>query len=150
MREALKEAENAWKIHKEIPIGAIIAYQNEIIARSFNLKEKSNDPTSHAEINVIREASQKLGNWRLKQCILCVTIEPCLMCSGAILEARIPLVVFGAREKRTGAVFSSVNPFIEKAINEGTTVFVEGVCSEAALTLLQKCFKELRMEEKSE
>lgn len=105
MTEALSQAALARELG-EVPIGAVIAYNGEIVARAHNLMEASKDPTSHAECLAIREASRVLNNWRLTKAILCCTLEPCTMCVGAIKLARIPTVIYGARDERAGALGS--------------------------------------------
>jgi len=105
MEEALLEARKAADCD-EVPVGAVIAVENQIIARSHNLVETRALATAHAECLAMEQASRFLGNWRLSDCILCVTLEPCPMCMGAILLARIPIVVFGARDPRMGAAGS--------------------------------------------
>lgn len=107
MREALNEAKLAER-NQEVPIGAVITQSGKIIARSHNKTIQNNDPTAHAEIAVIREAAKNLNNHRLNHTALYITLEPCLMCYGAIIQARIPEVYFGAYDKRTG-VFSQPN-----------------------------------------
>src|SRR5690554_1889639 len=102
MSEALTEARKALEL-EEVPIGAIVVYEGEIIGRGYNLKEKDQDPTAHAEMIAVREAAQKLGSWRLEGCQLYVTIEPCPMCAGAIVQARIERLVFGALDHEAGA-----------------------------------------------
>lgn len=105
MKEALKEAEKARDIG-EVPVGALIVRRGEIISRSHNRVEREQDATQHAEILAIKDASERLGNWRLSECELYVTLEPCLMCAGAIMLSRISRVYFGARDPRIGALGS--------------------------------------------
>lgn len=102
MDEALSEAIKG-REQNEVPVGAVVVHGNSIIARAHNLTESRKDPTAHAEILAIREASRVLDNWRLTQCALYVTLEPCTMCTGALREARIPLLVFGTPDERLGA-----------------------------------------------
>jgi tRNA(adenine34) deaminase len=108
MKEALIEANKAYKLG-EVPIGAVLVNNNIIVARNFNYRECSNDPTAHAEIRVIREGAIVQGNWRLYDCTLYVTLEPCPMCAGAILNSRIKRLVFGAFDPKAGAVGTVVN-----------------------------------------
>jgi tRNA(adenine34) deaminase len=110
MKEALLEAKKAFQ-QDEVPIGAIIVKNQQIISRSHNSKEQNQDVTQHAEINAIRLASQKLESWRLDECDLYVTIEPCVMCAGAIIQSRIRNVYYGAKEPKTGAHVSHVMLF---------------------------------------
>lgn len=116
MNIALEEARIA-AYAGEVPIGAVAVIGNEVIARGHNLRETLNDPTAHAEIIVIREASGKLGRWRLTDVTLYVTIEPCAMCAGAIVLARVPRVVFGAGDPKTGAGGSVFQILQEPALN---------------------------------
>ncbi len=99
--QAFREAEKAFN-EKEIPVGAIVVHNNQIIGRGYNMRERLNDPTAHAEIIAITSAASTLGSWRLDDCTLYVTLEPCAMCAGAILNARIPRIVFGAYDKQAG------------------------------------------------
>jgi tRNA(adenine34) deaminase len=108
MDAALDEARRA-RDAGEVPIGAVVAIDGAVVGRGFNQPISSGDPTAHAEIVAIREAARTVGNYRLTGAVLCVTIEPCLMCVGALVHARIATLVFGAAEPRTGAVTSTVN-----------------------------------------
>ncbi len=110
LKAALKEAYKAYDLG-ECPIGAVIVQNNKIIARAYNLREKKQDPLGHAEILAISKASKKLNTWRLEDCELYVTLEPCLMCAGAIINSRIKKVYFGAIDEKNGAVVSKVNSF---------------------------------------
>lgn len=105
MGEALIEAQQAYQLG-EVPVGAVIVVDDKIIARAHNLTENNKDPTAHAEMLAIRAAAMAIGNWRLNEAFLCVTVEPCTMCLGAILQARIATVVFGCKEPRSGALGS--------------------------------------------
>ena len=105
MHEALTQASLA-AAASEVPVGAVIAHQTEIIAAAHNTTERDRRVTSHAELNAISQATAKLGNWRLAECVMCVTLEPCTMCLGAIRLARIPVLVFGAGDSKQGAVGS--------------------------------------------
>ena len=108
MQEALAEARLA-QAHGEVPIGAVVAFDGEIIGRGHNRRETQNDPTAHAEILAIREAARHLDNWRLTNATLYVTLEPCPMCAGAIVNARLQRLVFGAYDPKAGAVTSLMN-----------------------------------------
>ena len=108
MRQAYKEALKAKEID-EVPIGCVIVKDDKIIARGYNKKERNNDVTSHAEINAIRKACKKMNSWRLVDCTLYVTLEPCSMCAGAIYQSRIKRVVFGAYDLKQGALGSALN-----------------------------------------
>ena len=103
MKEALEEAKKAYELD-EVPIGAVVVKDGKIIGRGHNLREREQDPTLHAEIIAIRQAAAELGSWRLTDCELYVTIEPCPMCAGAILQSRIPRVIYGAREGVEGVL----------------------------------------------
>lgn len=116
MSVALAEARAAME-HDDVPIGAAIVSRGEVIARAGNRREADADPTAHAEVLVLREAGQRLGRWRLDDCALYVTLEPCVMCAGAIVLARVPLVVFGAPDPKAGAVISVAQVFDERGLN---------------------------------
>ena len=116
MRGALDEARAA-VAHEDVPIGAVIVRGHEVIARARNRREEARDPTGHAEVLALREAGERLGSWRLTDCAIYVTLEPCVMCAGAIVLARVPLVVFGAPDPKAGAVISVANVFEERKLN---------------------------------
>jgi tRNA(adenine34) deaminase len=116
MRLALREAERALE-HDDVPIGAVIVHQGEVIAAARNERELRNDPTAHAEVLVLREAGRKLGGWRISDAVLYVTIEPCAMCAGAIVWARVPRVVYGAPDPKAGAAGSVLNVLAEPRLN---------------------------------
>ena len=142
MKQALKEAEKAYK-KLEVPVGAIIVKEGEIIAKAHNQKETKTDTTKHAEILAIQKASQKLKSWRLLDCEMYVTLEPCSMCAGAIINSRIKKVYIGAMDEKTGAVGSVLNLFKDYTFNhkvESETGIMEKECQET----LKKFFKELR------
>jgi tRNA(adenine34) deaminase len=103
MRAALREAEQAF-VEDEVPIGAVIVHGDRIIGTAHNQREQLNDPTAHAEMIAITQAAQTLGSWRLEECLLYATLEPCPMCAGAIVQARIPWVIYGAADPKAGAV----------------------------------------------
>ena len=142
MNEALKEAQKAFKMG-EAPIGAVIVKDGKIIARAHNLKEKKQDATSHAEIEVIRIASEVLGAWRLDECSMYVTLEPCPMCAGAIIQARVPNLYIGAMDRKAGAAGSVVDLFRVKEFNHQVDV-AYGVLFEPCGEILTKFFKERR------
>jgi tRNA(adenine34) deaminase len=116
MTLALDEARAA-VAHEDVPIGAVVVRGGQVMARARNRREAANDPTGHAEILALREAGERLGSWRLTDCALYVTLEPCVMCAGAIVLARVPLVVFGAPDPKAGAVISIAQVFDERDLN---------------------------------
>lgn len=116
MSAALAEARAAAQ-HADVPIGAVVVRGAEVIARARNRREADDDPTGHAEVLALREAGKRLGSWRLADCALYVTLEPCIMCAGAIVLARVPLVVFGAPDPKAGAVISIAQLFEERGLN---------------------------------
>ncbi len=118
MNEAIKEAKKALKLG-EMPIGAVIVYENKIIARGYNKKELSNDPTMHAEMIVIRKASKKLSDWRLNKCSLYVTMEPCAMCMGAIVESRIENLFYGVENKKYHFINENITKFEKLVVKNG-------------------------------
>lgn len=141
---ALAEALKAKGIG-EVPIGAIVEKDGNVISCAHNLCEASSDPTAHAEILAIREAAKKLGNWRLTGATLYVTIEPCAMCIGAIVLARIKRVVFGVRDPKAGAVLSIYNIGLDKKLNHFVEV-KEGILTDECANLLRGFFKNIRAE----
>lgn len=116
MGVALAEARAAIT-HEDVPIGAAIVRGGEVIARARNRREADADPTGHAEVLALREAGERLGRWRLTDCALYVTLEPCVMCAGAIVLARVPLVIFGSPDPKAGAVISTAQLFEERGLN---------------------------------
>lgn len=139
MNLALKEAHKASLID-EVPVGAIIVYNDKVIARAHNTREKTNDPTSHAEINAIRKACKKIGSWRLVDCTIYVTIEPCSMCAGAILWTRMKRIVYGAEDLKGGAIKSSYNLFKQKGINHIPSIS-GGVLADECAIIIKDYFK---------
>lgn len=142
MKEALKEAEKAYK-KLEVPVGAIIVKDEKIIARAYNQKESKTDTTKHAEILAIQKASKKLKSWRLIDCEMYVTLEPCTMCAGAIIHSRIKKIYIGAMDEKTGAVGSVLNLFEDYKFNHKPEV-EKGILKEDCESLLKQFFKELR------
>src|SRR6202521_5350586 len=120
MEEALREAQRALALG-EIPVGAVVVSEDRIVGRGCNRPVSSNDPTAHAEILALREAGTALGNYRLPDCDLYVTVEPCAMCAGAITHARIRRLIFGARDPKTGACGSVIDLFAERRANHPPT-----------------------------
>jgi len=142
MTAALDEARRA-RDAGEVPIGAVVAIDGAIVARGFNQPVSSGDPTAHAEIVAIREAARAVGNYRLVGATLCVTIEPCLMCVGALVHARIAKLIFGAAEPRTGAVVSTVRGGELPGHNHRFEV-VSGVREDECRKLMQGFFRARR------
>ena len=142
MKQALKEAEKAYQ-KLEIPVGAVIVKDGKIIARGYNQKEEKIDTTKHAEIIAIQKASKKLKTWRLNECEMYVTLEPCPMCAGALINSRIKKVHIGTMDEKTGAVGSKLNLLEDFTFN--TKVEVEkGIMQKECETILKEFFKELR------
>lgn len=127
----------------EVPVGAVVVNEGQVVGRGFNQPISCADPTAHAEIMALRDAGRALGNYRLVDCDLYVTLEPCVMCSGAIMHARIRRVVFGAPDLKTGACGSVVDLFAETRLNHHTTV-TAGVRAPEAVALLQNFFASRR------
>jgi len=142
MAAALEQARLALEAG-EVPIGAVVEVGGTIIGRGFNQPIRSSDPTAHAEIVAIRDAARQAGNYRLTGATLFVTIEPCLMCVGALVHARIAMLVFGAAEPRTGAVVSTARAGELPGHNHRFTT-VSGVCEEEARALMQQFFRQKR------
>lgn len=142
MNEAIKEAMKAREL-MEIPIGAVIVKDNEIIGRGYNKKETGNDATLHAEVIAIREACQNVGAWRLLNCSMYVTLEPCAMCAGALVNARIERLVIATKDEKTGACGTVLNIAQNKSLNHQIELEF-GVCEEECRNILQDFFKDLR------
>lgn len=148
MQEALEEAKKAAALG-EVPIGAVIVYKDEIIARAHNLRETTQNALTHAESMAIQEACSKIGSWRLEETTLYVTLEPCPMCAGAILQSRVPRVVYGARDIKAGCVDSLYRLLNDPRFNHECTV-TEGVMAEECGQILTDFFKALRDRKKAE
>lgn len=144
MKEAIRQAKKAYAL-REVPIGCVIVYEGKIIARGYNRRNTDKNTTSHAEINAIRKASKKLGDWRLEDCTLYVTLEPCQMCAGAIVQARIDKVVIGSMNPKAGCAGSVLNLLEMDGFNHKVEV-ERGVLEEECSTMLSGFFKELRMD----
>lgn len=142
MQQALEQAKLAAE-NGEVPVGAIVVKDGTVIGRGFNQPIGQHDPTAHAEIQAMRQAAAHLGNYRLVDCTLYVTLEPCAMCSGAIQHARIARLVYGASDPKTGACGSVVNLMAETRLNHHTEV-TGGVLAEACGALLSAFFKARR------
>ena len=142
MGEALRLAGEAYK-REEIPVGALLVYEDRILTGNFNRREELNDATAHAEILVLREAGRLLGSWRLPETTLYVTLEPCPMCAGALLQARVSRLVFGARDPKAGAVVSLYDMLRDTRLNHRME-YTEGVLQEQCAAILRKFFQERR------
>lgn len=142
MKEALKEAKKAYD-KLEVPVGAIIVKDNRIIARAHNLKETKFDTTKHAEILAIQKASKKLNSWRLLDCEMYVTLEPCSMCAGALINSRIKKVYIGTSDEKTGAVGSVFNLFSDYTFNHKVE-YEKGILKDECEEILSSFFKALR------
>ena len=138
MDVALDEAAAA-TVHDDVPVGAVVLRDGEIVARRHNEREKANDPTAHAEILALRDAAEAHGSWRLDGVTLVVTLEPCVMCAGALLAARVAKVVFGASDPKAGACGSLYNPAVDPRLNHQVEV-VSGVRADEASRLLTDFF----------
>lgn len=147
MREAIKQAKKAYAL-EEVPIGCVIVYEGKIIGRGYNRRTVDKNPLAHAEIQAIRKASRKMGDWRLEDCTLYVTLEPCQMCSGAIVQARMKRVVVGCMNPKAGCAGSILNLLDVKEFNhqvELKTGILEDECSR----MMKQFFKELREKRKN-
>ena len=142
MKEALKEAKKAYE-KLEVPVGCVIVKDNKIIARAHNLKEIKKDPTYHAEIRAIQKASKKLDAWRLTDCEIYVTLEPCPMCTGALIQSRIKKVYIGAMDSKTGACGSVLNLSEDYPFNHKIEIET-GILKEECEEMLKSFFKILR------
>ena len=146
MKEALKEARKAYD-KLEVPVGAVIVKDGKIIARAHNLKETKTDTTKHAEILAIQKASRKLKSWRLLDCDMYVTLEPCSMCAGAMINSRIRKIYIGTQDAKTGAVGSVFNLFNDYTFNHKIEAET-GILKDECESILQQFFKELRKSKK--
>jgi tRNA(adenine34) deaminase len=142
MRTAIKQAEKAGAIG-EVPIGCVIVYEDKIIARGYNRRTVDKNVLSHAEINAIRKACRKIGDWRLEGCTMYVTLEPCPMCAGAIVQARIPRVVIGCMNAKAGCAGSVLDMLHEEGFNHQVETET-GVLGEECSQMMKDFFRELR------
>ena len=143
MKEALKEAKKAYE-KLEVPVGCVIVKDGKIIARAHNLKESKADTTKHAEILAIQKASKKLQSWRLIDCDLYVTLEPCSMCAGAIIQSRIRKIYYGTKDLKTGAVGSVFNLLEDYTFNHHVE-YESGILKDECEQILKDFFKDLRL-----
>lgn len=146
MELAIEEANKAKKIG-EVPIGAVLIKDNKVISSSYNLRETTQNALGHAEVAVIKDACEKLGTWRLEDTVLYVTLEPCPMCAGAIIQSRIPVVVYGAKDPKAGCGGSIYNLLQEERFNHRCEV-IDGILQEECSELLKTFFRELRENKK--
>jgi len=142
MTAALKEAKKAF-MEDEVPVGAVITYKGEIIAKAHNLRETYNRATAHAEILAIEKACSVLNNWYLNDCDVYVTLEPCIMCAGAIINSRIRNLYFGAFDPKAGACGSVIDVFTLKELNHRVTVYA-GIMEDECASILTEFFKSKR------
>ena len=142
MREAIRQARKAGEL-MEVPLGCVIVYEGKIIARGYNRRNTDKNTISHAELNAIRKASKKLGDWRLEGCTMYITLEPCQMCAGAIVQARVSRVVIGSMNPKAGCAGSILNLLEMEQFNHQVEV-TRGVLQEECSQMLSGFFKELR------
>jgi tRNA(adenine34) deaminase len=142
MLQALQQAEQAFAAG-EVPVGAVIVHHERVIAAAHNQREQLRDPTAHAEMIAITQAAESVGGWRLEDCVLYVTLEPCPMCAGAILQARIPLLVYGAADQKAGAVHSLYQLLNDARLNHQTQA-TAGVLAEPCGAILTQFFQQQR------
>ena len=146
MKEALKQAKKAYKI-KEVPIGCVIVHEDKVIARGYNKRNTKKNTLAHAEILAINKASKVLGDWRLEDCTMYITLEPCQMCAGAIVQARVKRVVIGSMNPKAGCGGSILNLLEMEQFNHQVEV-ERGVLEEECSMMMTEFFKELREEKK--
>ncbi|MCD8075431.1 MAG: tRNA adenosine(34) deaminase TadA [Lachnospiraceae bacterium] len=142
MKEALRQAKKAYAL-REVPIGCVIVYEDQILARGYNRRNTDKNTTAHAEMIAIRRASKKLGDWRLEGCTIYITLEPCQMCAGAIVQSRITRAVIGAMNPKAGCAGSVLNLLEMPAFNHQVTV-ERGILEEECSSMLSGFFRELR------
>ncbi len=148
MKEAIKQARKALALN-EVPIGCVIVFEDKIIARGYNRRVTDKNTLSHAELNAIRKASKKLGDWRLDDCEMYITLEPCQMCAGAIVQSRIKKVYAGCMNPKAGCAGSIMNLLQVKEFNHQVE-FEEGLLGEECSTMLSDYFRELRRKKAEE
>ncbi len=146
MKEAIRQAHKAWKLG-EVPIGCVIVRDGKIIARGYNRRNTDKNTLAHAELQAIRKASRAAGDWRLEDCTIYVTLEPCQMCAGAIVQARIPRLVIGSRNPKAGCAGSVLNLLQVPAFNHQVEI-TEGVLEEECSSMLTNFFRDLREKKK--
>nr|WP_130805466.1 tRNA adenosine(34) deaminase TadA [Senegalia massiliensis] len=146
MNKALKQAEIAYQ-KEEVPIGCVIVKDGKIIASAYNMREELNDPTAHAEIIALQDASETLGGWRLTGCTMYVTIEPCAMCAGAIVNSRIDKLIIGSMDKKAGACGSVLNIVQNDKLNHRVEM-ITGIMEQECSNIMKNFFKDLRKKNK--
>lgn len=146
MKEALKQAKKAYAI-EEVPIGCVIVHEDKIIARAYNKRNTKKSTLAHAELLAIQKACKKLGDWRLEECTMYITLEPCQMCAGAIVQARIPRVVIGTYNKKAGCAGSILNLLQMKEFNHQVEL-ASGVLEEECSEMMKQFFREMRKKKK--
>lgn len=146
MKEAIKQAKKAEAID-EVPIGCVIVYQDKIIARGYNRRNIDNNTLSHAELNAIKKASKKMGDWRLEECEMYVTLEPCQMCAGAMVQSRLKRVYIGCMNQKAGCAGSVINILQVERFNHQVEI-VKGILEKECSEMLSSFFKELRERKK--
>lgn len=146
MKEAIRQAHKAWKL-QEVPIGCVIVKDGKIIARGYNRRNTDKNTLAHAELLAIRKASRAVGDWRLEECTMYITLEPCQMCAGAIVQARISRVVIGSRNPKAGCAGSVLNLLQMPRFNHQVEL-TEGILEEECSSMLTDFFKELRSQRK--
>ena len=142
MKEAIRQAHKAWKL-QEVQIGCVIVKEDRIIARGYNRRNTDRNTLAHAELQAIRKASRAVGDWRLEDCTMYITLEPCQMCAGAIVQARIPRVVIGSRNPKAGCAGSILNLLDVPEFNHQVEL-TEGILEEECSAMLTDFFRELR------
>lgn len=147
MKEAIRQAYKAWKL-QEVPIGCVIVKEDRIIARGYNRRNTDKNTLAHAELQAIRRASRVVGDWRLEECTMYITLEPCQMCAGAIVQARIPRVVIGSRNPKAGCAGSVLNLLDVPQFNHQAEL-TEGVLEKECSSMLTDFFRELRERRKN-
>ena len=148
MKEAIRQAKKAYALG-EVPIGCVIVYQDKIIGRGYNRRNTDKNTLAHAELSAIKKASKKCGDWRLEDCTMYVTLEPCQMCAGAIIQARIPEVVMGCMNPKAGCGGSILNLLEMPEFNHQVEI-TRGVLEEECSMILKQFFKDLRVRNKLE
>ena len=143
MKIALEEAQEAYRCG-EVPVGAVLVLEGNVLAQAHNSPIMRNDPSAHAEMLVLRQAAEIIGNYRLAETELYVTLEPCIMCAGAIVHARVERVIFGARDPKYGAVVSLYNILADKRLNHQVKI-TEGILQEECGEIMSRFFKEKRV-----